>query len=184
MKKILILLLIAVVFGGGFWGYYNLVYPDIPRRIADLDRQIKIKNEKLISAEILAQEMDLVAMLIERNIALSAQDSLAEDASMPFLNYVTHILDTLGIKLISMEPKKRRTQVDYIKTPYAMTIRCSFEQFGKLVAILEKSERLITVESFVLDNGYRKAQARREDSDPKAHDIEMEISTLTLIKRK
>lgn len=184
MKKVLILALIAVLFGGGFWAYYNLVYPDIPDRIAELDREIKAKNEKLISAEILAQEMDLVAMLIERNIALSAQDSLAEDASMPFLNYVTQILDDLGIKLISMEPKPRRTQVDHIKTPYAMTIECSYDEFGQLVTQLEKSERLISVESFLVDNGFQKAQTRKDLRDPGDHLIEMEISTLTLIKRQ
>ncbi len=184
MKKILILALIALVFGGGFWGYYNLVYPDIPDRIAGLDREIKGKNEKLISAEILAQEMDLVSMLIERNLALSAQDSLAEDASMPFLDYVTQILDDLDITLVTMEPKRRRTLVDHIKTPYAMTIECNYEEFGRLITLLEKSERLITVESFLVDNGLRKSQTRKQFRDPDDHVIEMEISTLTLIKRQ
>ena len=136
MKKVLILALIAIVFGGGFWLYYNLVYPGIHERIGELDREIKTKNEKLISAEILAQEMDLVAKLIERNLALSSQDSLAEDASMPFLNYVTEILEELDIKLVSIEPKKRRTQIDHIKTPYALTIDCSYKKFGRLVTFL------------------------------------------------
>ena len=184
MKKILILVLVAIVFGGGFWLYYNLVYPAVPDRIAKLDREINVKNEKLISAEILAQEMDMVANLIERNLAVSAQDSLAEDASMPFLNYVTELLQNLDIKLVSLEPKKSRPQVDHIKTPYAMSVVCSYEDFGKLVTLLEKSERLITVESFVVDNGLRKAPSTGELRDPEDHLIEMEISTLTLIKRQ
>lgn len=184
MKKILILVLIAIVFGGGFWIYYNLIYPDIPDRITRFDREIKGKNERLISAEILAQEMDMVARLIERNLALSAQDSLAEDASMPFLNYVTELLQNLDIKLISMEPKRRRTQMDHIKTPYAMSVECSYEDFGQLVTLLEKSERLITVESFLIDNGFRRAPGAGEFRDPEDHVIEMEISTLTLIKRQ
>ncbi|MBU0519177.1 type 4a pilus biogenesis protein PilO [bacterium] len=183
MKKVFILLAIAVVFGGGFWAYYNLSYPKFPERISALDRELKQKNEKLISAEIISQEMDLVASLIERNLALSARDSLAEDASMPFLNFVTNLLDELDIKLMSMEPKKRRTQVDHIKTPYSMSVECSYSQFGQLITQLEKSERLITVESFMIDNGYRKAQARQKGADPDKHLIELEISTLTLIKR-
>ncbi len=183
MKKILILILIAVIFGGGFWVYYNLVYLGIPENISRLDREIKVKNERLISAEIIAQEMDLVAKLIERNLALSTKDSLAEDASMPFLNYVTGVLAELEIKLIAIEPKRRRTQVDHIKTPYALIIDCSYEEFGKLVTKLEKSERLVTVESFNVDNGFRKAQGYKGARDPEDHVIEMEISTLTLIKR-
>lgn len=184
MKKVLILLLIALFFGGGFWAYHNLVYPDIPVKIAKFNRDIDEKNEKLISAEILAQEMDLVAKLIERNLALSAQDSLAEDASMPFLNSVTNLLRELDIKLISLEPKKRRTQTDHIKTPYALTIECTYEEFGKLVSLLEKSERLITVESFTIDNGFQKASVSSGFRDPKDHVFVMEISTLTLIKRQ
>jgi Tfp pilus assembly protein PilO len=183
MKKVLILALIAIVFGGGFWAYYNLVYPGLPEQIAELDREMKGKNEKLISAEILAQEMDLVASLIERNLALSARDSLAEDASMPFLNYVTQLLEDHDIKLISIEPKRRRTQIDHIKTPYALAVECRYEEFGKLVTALEKSERLITIESFTVDNSFRKAQAKKDMVDPNDHVIELEISTLTLIKR-
>jgi Tfp pilus assembly protein PilO len=183
MKKVLILILVAIVFGGGFWTYYNFMFPKLPKQIERLDSEIDTKNEKLISAEILAQEMDLVAKMIERNLALSAQDSLAEDASMPFLDYVTSLLQDLEIKLISLEPKRQRSQIDYIKTPYAMVIECSYEEFGKLVNQLEKSARLITIESFLVDNGFRKAQAGREMRDPKDHTIEVEISTLTLIKR-
>ena len=102
---------------------------------------------------------------------------------LPFLNSVTELLEDLEIKLISIEPKRRRTQIDHIKTPYALSIECSYEEFGKLITLLEKSERLITVESFLIDNGFRKAQARKTATDPKDHIIEMEISTLTLIKR-
>lgn len=186
MKKNLILLLIALVFGGGFWAYYNMEYQKFPGRINELERKLRSENEKLISAEIMAKEMKLVSELIEKNLATSAQDSLAEDASMPFLNYVTEVLRELDIKLITLEPKKRRSQVDYIKTPYSMAVQCSYAKFGQLVTRLEKSERLITVESFTVDNGFRKAAAVSEDKDraPEDRMFEMEISTLTLIKRQ
>jgi len=183
MKKILMLLLIALVFGGGFWLYYNLVYLKIPVQISELDRKIRTENERLISAEILSQELKLVAQLIERNLATSAQDSLAEDASMPVLNFVTGLLRQLDIKLISLEPKKRRAQVDYIKTPYALSVECSYEKFGKLITELEKSERLISVESFVVDNGFRRGMAGSSQARASEDRLfEMEISTLTLIK--
>lgn len=184
MKKILTLLLIALIFGGGFWLYYNLIYPKIPVQISELDRKVRSENEKLISAEILSREMNLVAELIEKNLATSAQDSLAEDASISYLNYVTQILRELEIKLVTIEPKKRRTQVDYIKTPYALTVECSYSKFGQLVTRLEKSERLITLESFMVDNGFRKAVATSAEHNPEDHTFEMEISTLTLIKKQ
>jgi len=53
------------------------------------------------------------------------------------------------------------------------------------VTELEKSERLISVESFLVDNGFRKASV--SESKTRAMEdrlFEMEISTLTLIKHQ
>ena len=43
----------------------------------------------------MASKLDRVYTLFQENLALSQQDSLAEDASLPFLNSLTDILDDL-----------------------------------------------------------------------------------------
>ena len=185
MKKNLFMLIILLIFGGGFWIYYNMVYSEKPRLIRRLDRTIQEKNEKLISAQILAKELDLVAKLIEKNLAQSARDSLAEDASMPFMEDVATILDELDIVLLNIEPGRRVNMVDFIKTPYELKINATYKQFLDFISRLEKSERLVTVEEFEIDNGIRKATKSRERrKGQNAQDITMKISTLTLLKHK
>lgn len=184
MKKNLYMLIMVLVFGLSAYFYYSFVYVEQPKKIRRLKTEIEALNEKLISAQILARELDQVSKLIQRNLALSAKDSLAEDASIPFLNDITGILDDLKIKLVKLNPGTRVNMRDYVKAPYTLRIDCTYEQLGQFVNRLEKSERLITVEGFEIDNAIRKIRADREAGrKPDTHSVDMTISTLTLIKK-
>ncbi len=185
MKRLVYLLVLALVFGLSLFWYYRFEYPKMPMEIRALNKKIEKQNEKLISAQILAQELDLVAKLIEQNLAASANDSLAQDASLPFLEYITDVLNQEGIRLERLEPLKRRvTRHDFVKTSYEMTITCNFDEFGKFINELEKSERLVTVEAFEVKNQLEKAAAEKGKGKERfdTHLFEMRISTLTLIK--
>ena len=186
MKRNLILLIILVLFGGSAWGYYNWIYSEYPQKIRQYDRTIQLRDEKLISAQIIHQQLDLVANLIEKNLAFSKSDTLAEDANLAFLEYITGILNELEIKLDKLEPGKKSARLDYVRTPYTLTLSASYKKLGKFINRLEKSERLITVEQFEVDNAIRKSGARKLDrtEDPDAHDLVLRISTLTLIKQR
>lgn len=187
MKRNLIMLIILVLFGGSAWAYYNLVYSSYPQKIRQFDRTIQLRDEKLISAQIIHQQLDLVANLIEKNIAFSKQDSLAEDANLTFLKYITGILNELELNLKKLEPGKKSARLDYVRTPYTLTILASYEKIGMFINRLEKSERLITIEQFEIDNAIRKSGSRRvanEFVDLRAHDVVLRISTLTLIKQR
>ena len=152
MKRNLILLIILLLFGGGAWSYFHWVYADYPQRIRQYDRTIQLRDEKLISAQIIHQQLDLVANLIEKNLAVSKSDSLAEDASLPFLKYITEILEELEIKLIKLEPGKKSARLDYVRTPYTLTLDASYKKLGSLSTDLRNrrgssrlnSSRLIT----------------------------------------
>lgn len=185
MKRNLIMLTILVLFGGSIWGYYNWIYSKYPSKIRQLDRTIQLRDEKLISAQIIHQQLDLVANLIEKNLALSKSDSLAEDASLPFMEYITTILQELEIKLVKLEPGKKSARLDYVRTPYTLTMEASYNKVGKFINQLEKSERLITVEQFEIDNAVRKSGAQVEKSgDLSSKIVVLKISTLTLIKQR
>ncbi|MDP8239017.1 MAG: type 4a pilus biogenesis protein PilO [Candidatus Hatepunaea meridiana] len=185
MKRNLILLIILVLFGGSAWGYYNWVYSEYPQKIRQFDRTIQLRDEKLISAQIIHQQLDLVANLIEKNLAFSKSDSLAEIASLPFINYVTGILEELKIDMNKLEPGKKSARLDYVRVPYTLTLDASYQQLGKFINRLEKSERLITVEQFEIDNAIRKSGAKTDKTqDRSIHEIVLKISTLTLIKQR
>jgi Tfp pilus assembly protein PilO len=174
----------VLFFGLLAYFYYSFIYVEQPRKIRKLKGEIEVLNEKLISAQILARELDQVAKLIEKNLAISAKDSLAEDASIPFLDYITSIMEELKIKLIELDPGNKVNMRDYIKSPYKMRIQCTYEDLGKFINRLEKSERLVTVEGFEIDNAIRKITVLSEEQRRKnTHVLDLSISTLTLIKR-
>jgi len=176
---------LLVLFGGAAWGYQNWIYTKYPSKIRQLDRTIQLRDEKLISAQIIHQQLDLVANLIEKNLAYSKSDSLAENASLPFMEYITTIMNELEIKLVKLEPGKKSARLDYVRTPYTLTIESSYDKIGKFINQLEKSERLITVEQFEIDNAVRKSGAQAEKAgDLSAKTMVLRISTLTLIKQR
>ncbi len=182
MKRLIFLLSLSLIFGLSFFGYYRTVYPKMPREIESLNRRIEAKNEKLISAQILASDLNLVARLIDQNLAISAKDSLAQDASLPFLDFMTGLLEEHDIKLVTLEPDRRRvTRHDYVRTSYELVIDCNFKGFGKFVNSLEKSERLVTVESFEVKNTIAEA-ASKDKEKYDTHFFELKVTTLTLIK--
>ena len=184
MKKNYYMLAMVLIFGLGAYIHFTFVYSQQPRKINRLKSEIRTLNEKLISAQILARELDLVAKLIDQNLALSAKDSLAEDASMPFLNDITQIMDDLDIKLLKLDPGNKVNMKEYIKSPYNMTIECTYEELGQFINRLEKSDRLVTVEGFEVDNAIRKIRdLKNKRIKAGAHEMVISISTLTLIKR-
>ncbi|MCB2200730.1 type 4a pilus biogenesis protein PilO [bacterium] len=183
MKRVIYLLVMTLVFGLGLFYYYRIEYPKMPREIESLNRRIEAKNEKLISAQILAQELDLVANLIDRNLAISKEDSLAQDASLPFLEYITEKINEHQITLVELEPSKRRqSRHDYVRTSYAVIVDCTYEEFGKFINDLEKSDRMITVENFEVNNQPGQVESRKDRRRWDSHLFEVTISTLTLIK--
>lgn len=184
MKKTITALLILVVFGLGHYFYHRLVYAELPRQIRQLDMTISRENEKLIAAQIIARELQQVTRLIEGNLALSLRDSLAEDASMPFMDYVTDLLREMDVRLIRIQPGQRVHMADYIKTPYVLEVESSYANMVNFLNRLEKSDRLVTVETFELSNSVKRSEESVQRGDIDRRPLAITISTLTLLKHR
>ncbi len=184
MKKTITALLILVVFGLGHYLYHRLVYAELPRQIRQLDMTISRENEKLIAAQIIARELQQVTRLIEGNLALSLRDSLAEDASMPFMDYVTDLLREMDVRLIRIQPGQRVHMADYIKTPYVLEVESSYANMVNFLNRLEKSDRLVTVETFELSNSVKRSEESVQRGDIDRRPLAITISTLTLLKHR
>ncbi len=144
-----------------------------------LHGRIEKLQEKLISAQITSSRLDRVQELISQNMAYSAEDSLAGGSSLSFLNALTDVLDNLGITLVELEPGSVQDEGRFVRSPYRLTLRADFEQFGKLVNMMEKSSRLISVEGFSVENRLEKYL---NSSSEERCDIVLDISTLTLVR--
>lgn len=184
MKRVHILAGIVLVLALSFYYTINWVYGEKPAEIRYLDKQIEKLNESLITAQILSNELDRVYNLFEENLAESKSDEVTEDASMDFLNSLTMTLDSLGITTIYMRPKPRITGRISVETPYDLEIRCNYKQFGILMAKLESSMRLIQVNEFHVKNGIERLKNTKDERILSEQNIELKISTLTLLKGK
>lgn len=167
-----------------FWVSGSLMIGDKPFQIRLLEDEQTELNENLISAQILDRQLDRVYTLFQENLALSQQDSLAQDASLPFLNSLTDMLDDLDIQLLGIKPKDRESKDDYYKSPYVITIECTYEEFGKFLAEMERSPRLITVNEYEVRNGVERIKTNVREEDLMNQVFEVNLATITLVKSK
>ena len=98
-----------------------------------LEEEQQELNENLISAQILASQLDRVFTLFQENLALSKADSLADDANLPFLNNLTDMLEDLNIKLLGIKPKPRMDKITYFKSSYMITLEALLSNLGSFL---------------------------------------------------
>jgi len=183
-KRNIILFGALVLLTISYWVSASVLIGEKPFEIRVLEEEQQELNENLISAQILASQLDRVFTLFQENLALSKSDSLADDANLPFLNNLTDMLDELEIKLLGIKPKPRVDKITYFKAPYLITLECTFDQFGRFLSEVERSPRLITVDEFEVKNGIERVKANTEEEKLMEQEFVVNLSTITLVKSK
>jgi Tfp pilus assembly protein PilO len=183
-KRNIILFGLLIFLTISYWLSSSFLIDDKPFRIQVLEQEQEELNENLISAQILASQLDRVFTLFQENLALSKADSLADDANLPFLNNLTDMLDDLDIRLLGIKPKARIDKMTYLKAPYIINLECTFDQFGKFLAEVERSPRLITVDEFEVKNGIERIKANTDEENLILQELSVNLSTITLVKSK
>lgn len=193
MKKNLLIILVLLVYLAGFYYYYQQIIAPQPHKLAELSDKLAEKRRQLLSAQIISKNLENVNILIDNNLVDNISDSLAQAASIPFLNYLTRQMDDLGIVLISMRPstisrwdeydKGNPLDQEYIEIPYNMQILASYKQLGKFLEALERSPRLIKVARVQILNPMDFAFYVGEVSGrPDQHKVSLIIHTMTILK--
>lgn len=183
-KRNIILFSCLIVMSLSYWISASFLIGEKPFEIRVLEEEQQELNENLISAQILASQLDRVFTLFQENLALSKADSLADDANLPFLNNLTDMLEGLDIKLLGIKPKPRIDKITYFKAPYIITLECSYDQFGKFLTEIERSPRLITIDEFEVKNGIERIKANTDEEKLLYQEFVVNISTITLVKSK
>jgi len=183
-KRNIVLFGCLIVLSISYWLSASFLIGEKPFEIRVLEEEQQELNENLISAQILASQLDRVFTLFQENLALSKADSLADDASLPFLNNLTDMLEDLDIKLLGIKPKPRIDKITYFKAPYIITLECSYDQFGKFLTEIERSPRLITIDEFEVKNGIERIKANTDEERLLFQEFVVNLSTITLVKSK
>ena len=167
-----------------YWVSASILIGEKPFRVTVLEEEQTELNENLISAQILASELDRVFTLFQENLALSQADSLADDANLPFLDNLTDMLADLDIKLMGIKPKPRIDKITYFKAPYIITLECTFEQFGQFLSEMERSPRMITLDEFEVKNGIERIKQNVSEDKLLYQEFVVNLSTITLVKSR
>ena len=152
-----------------------------PATIIGLEKTSKSTQERFNAASILSSELKRMYNIFETNL-VTKDNQIDKEASIEFLESLTDIIETLNIAILSIKPQKKVKKVKYIYIPYDLDVRCSYEQFGKLISALETNERLIQIDEFKLLNNVEKISKRKGLTDLMNHNIEMKISTISINK--
>jgi len=183
-KRNAILALLTMLLTVGFWVSHAWMISEKPNNLLELEDELIELNEQLISAQILVSRVEEVYTLFEENLALSKQDSLADDASLPFMKNLMEMVNLHGITLLNIKPKPRVEKPKYIAAPYEIIMQCSYEQLGKFMSDLEKSPRLVTIDEFNIKNGIERIKSNASEMDLREQVIEIHLSTLTMVKSR
>jgi len=172
------LLLIALMLA-----YLLLALFLLPGQPATLKRAITTRREltqKVLSARLTGSQLDRTKQFILGNRPLRTNSAMPFDPTMHFLRTLTNALDSLGIELISMEPRPSLQHLGGIAHPYALDIVCSFARFVRFVDFCERSPHLITVHQFDIQNYFEDFFSQRRDNLDRTR-ITLELSTRTLM---
>mgnify|MGYP001257113220 CR=1 FL=1 len=182
MKRNLFLFITIVIFNLIFRLVFSS-FTDRPNEIFDLENLQTKENEKYITAQILSQSFNQVYAMFEYNLATKKNDERNQDSSLPFLQQLTDILEKLEIKTLKLKPKPKEKMNKFTAIPYEIELLCSFDKFGKFVLELERNNRLINIDNFVVHNGAERISNSTKPEDLIDLVIELTISTITLNKK-
>ena len=183
-KRNIILFGVLIILSVSYWSGATVLIGDKPLQISVLEDEQAELNENLISAQILASQLDRVFTLFQENLALSQMDSLAEDASLPFLKNLTDMMDELDIELLNIKPKERVRVGEYFKSPYNLILKCTYEEFGKFLSEIERSPRLISIDEYEVKNGIERIRSNASENDLMYQEFVVNLATITLVKSK
>jgi Tfp pilus assembly protein PilO len=182
-RSLHVALIAAFVGIAASWALLTFSSQKQPSRIKALHREIGTLQEQLISAQITTRQLKSVQRLIEKNLAFSRTDTLAQGASLQFLIDLNRVFDNLGIQVLALQPKPVRDLGRFVETPYDVEITCDYGQLAQLISKMEKSPRLITVSSFSVDNSVEDFFNRDRSAPVGACPIRLQITTLTLLRK-
>jgi Tfp pilus assembly protein PilO len=184
MKRNIILFSIFFIFLLGSYFQHSLMNSKLDK-LLDLKAEQKKVNEKFISADLLSKNLNRVLDLFNKNLALTANDSKNDEASMPFLDNLTDLFVSLGVEVIDIKPvskEKRGSKNTYI--PYKLELRCTFQEFANLVNDLEKNDRLIVIDEFRFFSNAQKLSKMKDPESVMNHKVSLVISAVTLNKAR
>ncbi len=157
--------------------YYVIQYE---KDFIELEKQRIITSNKLATAKIVHENLNHVRDLVFKNMDFPGQkDSITYETH--FFEFVTTCINDLKLKLISLRPTRPNTNNRVTNYGYDIVIEGDFFKFGELCAKFENSRRIVSIESFKVEQ-IKGKEGRRYSGGNKGIRVNMHVNTYRIKK--
>lgn len=176
---VLLLALVAVAFVAAMVADRTYM-PKFRERFSEIEKQRIITSNKLTTAKIVQENLNHVRELVFDNMDFPGQPDTVDHETV-FYNFITTCLNDLKLKLVSFRPERPSTEDRVTTYRYNVEIEGDFFKFGELCAKFENSRRIMSIESFNVDqmSDYTDDRTRSENKGVR---VSMRINTYRIKK--
>jgi Tfp pilus assembly protein PilO len=112
-------------------------------------KRLEVSN-KLATAKIISEDLNHVRDLVFKNMDVPGHEDTVTHETV-FFDFVTECVNDLKMTLISVKPERPITQGKVTIYGYEIKVEGDFFSFGELCSKFENSRRIISLESFEVE---------------------------------
>ena len=142
-QRYLILLLVMVLVTTGFFLISSSMIGKKVTQAAELDKKIKLSQEKLNSAKVLNQQLSQFALIIENS--LTKQKEFSPTEVNTFVKNLADLADQNQIAVLAMYPKEVQSGLNLVEQQYIMELNTSYVQLGQFLSNLEALDNIVKI---------------------------------------
>ena len=186
MKERYLLLLFLIAASTVFFFYYaSTMINAKAKQIKRLDQRIVKAQEQLNSAEVLNKELSGVSRVIRNVMVSNDVEDFDSDEINQFAKKLAAFADSLKIPIQSLTPKEVFSPNKVMQHQFTITLDCTYVQLGQYITSLEKSDRIIKINTIDVkpkrvDEKMKRLQAELGEPDDGLDDVTRYIVTLDL----
>ncbi len=180
-QKYLILLSLMILISILFFYFSSEIISSKVKRIARLERRIKVEQEKLNSAKVLNEQLQQFSKVIINSI--SDEDKFTTDEANAFVKKLADLADLYKIAVRSIVPKVITTvSRKYAEELYTLELNCTFIQMGQFLSDLESFDNIIKVKTLDVRPQSVDKKAVYDEKRVTHYKVTLEISAFKIVR--
>lgn len=142
-QRYLILTVVMILIGIGFFLISGSIIGKKVSSVAELDKKIKIAQEKLNSATIMNQQLSQFSLIIDNS--LTKQKSFNPQEVNDFVKSLANLADNNKIAVLAIYPKEVQTGLNLVEQQYFLEINTSYVELGRFLSYIEAMDNIVKI---------------------------------------
>jgi len=112
-------------------------------KVVQLDRSIKIAQEKLNSAKVMDQQLSQFSIIIENS--LTKEKSFSHEEVNAFVKNLADLADQNKIAVLAIYPKEIQSSANLVEQQYIIELNTTYVQLGQFLGNLEALDNIVKI---------------------------------------